>query len=478
MNPRLFVSYSWSSEQHAQWVLDLATELRQSGVDVILDKWDLKEGNDAHVFMEKMVTDPEIKKVILVCDKHYAEKADKREGGVGTETQIISPEIYSNQDQNKFVAVISEKDENGNPYLPTYYKSRIYIDLSNTEQYALSFDQLLRWIYDKPLYIKPEIGTKPAFLDEPLIVNLGTTSKYKRAVEAIKNYRPNTNPSLRDYFDSFAGGLEQFRIVQAQGQFDDFVIKNIEQFLPYRNEILDLFIVISQYSNTKESHQLLFRFFENLLPYLDRPENVQFWNDSFVDNFKFIIHELFLYLIAAFIKYEAFDAVAHMVHNQYLIKASQRYPGNSMRPFSIFRSYLRSLEDRNTRLNLRRLSLQADLLEQRCKGSGFQFEEIMQADFVLYLRDCLDVARGKSAPGWYPVTLLYARDGHPAFEIFARSQSIDYFKIIAPVFEIEQKEDFQLIWKAMEQKKLTLPRWEYHSIEPQELMNFSLLATR
>lgn len=123
-NPKLYVSYSWSSHDHEQWVIDLATRLRESGVDVILDKWDLKEGHDTLGFMEKMVNDPELKKVILVCDRIYAEKADGRSGGVGTETQIISPEIYEKQDQRKFVAVLSEKDEQGRPYLPTYYKSR------------------------------------------------------------------------------------------------------------------------------------------------------------------------------------------------------------------------------------------------------------------------------------------------------------------------------------------------------------------
>jgi predicted alpha/beta hydrolase family esterase len=42
--PKLFISYSWSNPEHEQWVLDLATQLRESEVDVILDKWDLKEG--------------------------------------------------------------------------------------------------------------------------------------------------------------------------------------------------------------------------------------------------------------------------------------------------------------------------------------------------------------------------------------------------------------------------------------------------
>ena len=52
---KLFISYSWSNAAHEKWVIDLATELRNSGVDVILDKWDLKEGHDSISFMEKMV---------------------------------------------------------------------------------------------------------------------------------------------------------------------------------------------------------------------------------------------------------------------------------------------------------------------------------------------------------------------------------------------------------------------------------------
>lgn len=134
--PKLFVSYSWTSEDHDLWVVSLATALREAGVDVIFDKWDLREGHDAHHFMEQMVSDPNIRKVAIICDRKYAEKANDRAGGVGTETQIISAEIYAKQDQDKFVAVVAERDDQGKPFLPVYYKSRIYIDLSDDVLYA------------------------------------------------------------------------------------------------------------------------------------------------------------------------------------------------------------------------------------------------------------------------------------------------------------------------------------------------------
>ena len=42
---------------------------------------------------------------------------------------------------------------------------------------------------------------------------------------------------------------------------------------------------------------------------MNRPEGVSTWKESDFDNFKFIIHELFLYAISCLLKYECFDAV-------------------------------------------------------------------------------------------------------------------------------------------------------------------------
>jgi len=61
--PKVFISYSWSSSQHEQWVLDLAERLSNDGIVVVLDKWDIKEGQDKHVFMEQMVNDLELRNI-------------------------------------------------------------------------------------------------------------------------------------------------------------------------------------------------------------------------------------------------------------------------------------------------------------------------------------------------------------------------------------------------------------------------------
>jgi hypothetical protein len=52
--PKAFISCSRSSTEHQKWALSLATQLHENNVDVISDKWDLREGNDPIAFMEQI----------------------------------------------------------------------------------------------------------------------------------------------------------------------------------------------------------------------------------------------------------------------------------------------------------------------------------------------------------------------------------------------------------------------------------------
>src|SRR5215212_2878123 len=119
--PKVFVSYSWTSTDHVDWVVRLADRLVLSGVDVVLDQWDLMPGHDKFAFMERMVNDPTVVKVLAVCDKVYAEKANSRTGGVGTESQIISKSVYDKAGQDKFIPLIREKDDQGKECTPAFF---------------------------------------------------------------------------------------------------------------------------------------------------------------------------------------------------------------------------------------------------------------------------------------------------------------------------------------------------------------------
>ena len=131
---KVFISYSWTPESNKRWVEQLVHRLEMDGVQVIIDFKNLKLGHDKYAFMERMVNDGTIKKVLIICNKTYKEKADCRIGGVGDESAIITSQIYGNVKQEKFIPVVNEYDEEGNPFLPHYLASRMYADLTDFEK--------------------------------------------------------------------------------------------------------------------------------------------------------------------------------------------------------------------------------------------------------------------------------------------------------------------------------------------------------
>ena len=479
-DPKLFISYCWSSLEHQEWVLRLGTELRENGVDVILDKWDLKEGNDANLFMEKMVSDDSIKKVILVIDEQYSDKANKRAGGVGIETQIISAEVYESVDQNKFVAVIASRDSEGKAKLPVFYKSRIYIDLSDEDLYSNNFEQLLRWVYDKPLNIKPELGNKPAFLNEETSTSLGTSVIFRRSIDAIKSSKPHANGSLVEYFSLFSKNLSRFRLAPSQGatDFDQKIIDSIEQFIPARNELIEIFATIAQYDSSAGTGPVIHKFFESLIPYMDRPEGINSYHKWDWDNLKFIIHESFILCIGTLLKHERYDLVEHLVRQCYYVEKDENYGQSKMHSYGIFWNHLESLSYRNTRLKLRRLSVHADLIKERCTDSGVSFNHLMQADFILYISEALQGLREDRRQEWWPETLVFKSFHGGTFEIFLRAESTEYFNRMASVFGIKSKSDFAPLIEAIKDQKIYVPKWDFDRINPLELMNYEKLCSR
>lgn len=471
--PRLFISYSWSSQDHETWVVDLATRLMESGVDVILDKWDLREGHDSVSFMEKMVTDPTIRKVVVISDKKYAEKADGRVSGVGTETQIISREVYEKQDQGKFVAVLPERDEEGKPYLPTYYKGRIYIDLSSSENYSAEFERLVRWVFDKPLHVKPEVGKAPAFLDDGPAKSLGTSLSFRRCLDALKNGRPFVEGAVDEYLATFAENLERFRIaIRDNEEADELVAESIEEFAPHKNEIVQVVLAIAQYAANDDMQKKLHRFFERLLPYLDRPETMSSYHSWTFDNFKFIVHELYLYTMAILIRYERFEFADRLLVTPYYVSAYASRGRDPTTTFTEFRSYMASFKNRDKKLH--RLSSRADLLKQRAESSGFDFKWLMQADFALYLRATLS---NDYYYNWWPETLVYATNSYGPIEIFARSRSAYYYAQVSKLFGSMSADDLKAHVMKLQSDRNMLPSWQFERISATVLAGVDKIAS-
>jgi hypothetical protein len=190
--PRCFISYSWDSEPHKAWVRKLATRLRESGIDVILDQFECSLGTDLTFFMEKSVRESEF--VLLVCTPNFAKKTNANVGGVGYERQIVTGEIFADKTrgtETKFIPLLRENDAKES--LPSYLKSRLFVDFRDDAVFENGVEELLRHFYGERLYPKPSIGSRPNFRTVPLAE--GTEIRILEKESSIIRMKNGTNQS-------------------------------------------------------------------------------------------------------------------------------------------------------------------------------------------------------------------------------------------------------------------------------------------
>lgn len=158
-NPKVFISYSWDNEKnddHKNWVKKLATDLIRHGVDVILDQWDVRLGNDLAFFMEQGLTKSQL--VICICSEQYAAKANQQKGGVGYEKRIMCADLISDANKDYIIPIIRNNPEK---VRPTFLKGLRYADFTNDTNYVSSYGDLLARIYNEDLKQKPILGENP-----------------------------------------------------------------------------------------------------------------------------------------------------------------------------------------------------------------------------------------------------------------------------------------------------------------------------
>lgn len=158
---RVFISYSWDSDAHKDWVREFADALATNGIDIILDQYDLRPGEDRFQFMEASVRDADA--VLCVCTPKYVSKANSRDSGVGVETSLITPQYYQRMSSAKqFIPIIRNSDELGTT-TPDYLAALIFVDFRDDSAFNTQMEHLLRHLHKQPKFRKPSVGPKPKF---------------------------------------------------------------------------------------------------------------------------------------------------------------------------------------------------------------------------------------------------------------------------------------------------------------------------
>jgi hypothetical protein len=190
--PTVFISYSWDSVAHKEWVLNLAKRLIEKGIDIILDQFDLRVGKNMIHFMESSI--PKADKVLIIFTPNYKLKAEHRQGGVGFEYSILNAELYNQiTTNNKFIPVL--KSGTFFESIPAFIQQFIGVDMTDSASFEERINELVYAIYDKQLIEKPKLGKSPF---SP--INIPTVNKNQEFVVRIKSilHKVKFNSSLSD----------------------------------------------------------------------------------------------------------------------------------------------------------------------------------------------------------------------------------------------------------------------------------------
>src|SRR5512135_1033399 len=163
--PRVFLSYSHDSDEHADRVLALADALREGGIDVILDRYvHPAPAQGWPRWMEQNLDTARF--VLMVCTETYRRRVMGQEEpgkglGVDWEGNLIYNAIYHRirNDQpsgSRFIPILLPGAEPA--HIPDPVRGHNHYRITAFDLTDPGFEALYRHLTDQPATLKPDLG--------------------------------------------------------------------------------------------------------------------------------------------------------------------------------------------------------------------------------------------------------------------------------------------------------------------------------
>ncbi len=476
VGPKVFFSYSWTSPVHQELVRTWADQLLADGVGVILDIYDLTEGADKNAFMEQMVADRTVTHVLVVCESGYREKANERRAGVGTESQIISQEVYESVDQSKFIPIVCEFDDSGKPVLPTFLKSRIYFDFSTPETVNENWEKLIRRLYGRPQNVKPKRGRVPFYItsDDPLPTG-GITAKFNSLRHAIlQEKRSSIEIGRRDFLDECIGYADALRVREPMvDPVGDRVLKDADKLKEVIGPVVDWVLLESISAEEEAFSEVLIDFLESLVELKSRPSELSSSQRDWFDAHVLFVYETFLYVVAALLKTKSHRVLHEVYASAYLRPATDGGGPTELDRFDSFYGHSDVLQSALAPEGRKLHAPAAELVKRHADREDLPFRDIQQAELLTALVSFLT-----PETYWYPQTLLYW-PRYAKFTFFIKAAQRKHFAKLATITGVNDASKMRSIVKQTVQGDGGGMQglWERYRIDIVSLMNLDNLDT-
>lgn len=445
--PKVFVSYSWTNEQHEKDVYEFILRLRSDGVDAIFDKTKLKEGEDKNAFMEQNLTSDEIDRILIILDEGYVKKANSRKNGAGIETQILSEQVYNNINQKKVIPIIWEHDENGDPYIPTYLSPRIYINLSDDDTFEEQYELLLRNLFDQPKFPETPLGKPPEEIFEKLPQYVGINSIIKKFNRQIDKNPDNINNLVNEFCEEFIKHLKELEIdntaLNEEDQINN-IYTQIEKYTPLRDKFILFFEKVLKTNPHETLDSDIIIDFLTRVYMLTTSAGWEHYNRSNIFYYDFILRELFLYLISIALKSRNYYIIEGIFHSPYYFE--DNYKESLSGTFTDLDN--RGPDDTNNHLkeyyknkyNKDFISGIGELMKERLYN-GYTMNDIAGADLLCCYISFLHADDEFKNQDWFPFALPYYTKHY--FDFFRKLDSKKYFEKVKGILNVEDMNELR-----------------------------------
>ena len=145
--PSCFVSYAWGEPSHEKWVLQLAKDLRNADIDVILDRWHNTPGTSLIKFIEQIEM---AQFVVSVGTPLYLEKykTKKIDPVVAAEIKLINTRLrkLSAEESVRPVLLAGTQEES----FPALFEDSVYLDFRDRDNYFMRLFELILSLHNIP----------------------------------------------------------------------------------------------------------------------------------------------------------------------------------------------------------------------------------------------------------------------------------------------------------------------------------------
>ena len=248
---------------------------------------------------------------------------------------------------------------------------------------------------------------------------------------------------LEEYFQSLKEFQIDFTKIEPDG-FGKIIVENINLYSDLKNTFVKFFEFILK-KEWKFNLDILIEFLESICC-LTEPldKNRGSWNQYEFDNFRFIIQELFLYIISLGLKHSNYKLVADLLYNHFFpkIRGNNHQPERYdffYKPINIFHDYYCSVYSQKY------FSAQAEFMFRRLDDT-ITIKFFVLADLICNYIAMIDKLH------WFPLTYVYYMEND--FEIFYKLISRKHFEKVKCIFRVNTIEELKnLLIELMDNRK-------------------------